>query len=224
MSVPSSPPLTPIQRCRTTECATPPNWFFCFWRKKKKKIWRIYSFYSTLSRSNENGYDDYMCKCTKSLTLQRYIIPKLQKILKHAFNCLKGCWMLPLKKVAVLKISNCWWGFLGTFVTSMLLLHLPDNLSRHGGVEIDCVVPQALSCLVTLSAATFEGFAYADLCSVAILGVVLDAVHILRAESKALGARCSDSASPPVRTQHWLNTTSHRGLGTLSRCWARAAH
>lgn len=148
-------------------------------KKKKKKIWRIYSFYSTLSRSNENGYDDYMCKCTKSLTLQRYIIPKLQKILKHAFNCLKGCWMLPLKKVAVLKISNCWWGFLGTFVTSMLLLHLPDNLSRHGGVEIDCVVPQALSCLVTLSAATFEGFAYADLCSVAILGVVLDAVHIL---------------------------------------------
>lgn len=189
MSVPSSPPLTPIQRCRTTECATPPNWFFCFWRKKKKKkIWRIYSFYSTLSRSNENGYDDYMCKCTKSLTLQRYIIPKLQKILKHAFNCLKGCWMLPLKKVAVLKISNCWWGFLGTFVTSMLLLHLPDNLSRHGGVEIDCVVPQALSCLVTLSAATFEGFAYADLCSVAILGVVLDAVHILRGRKQSV--RC----------------------------------
>lgn len=31
-----------------------------------------------------------MCKCTKSLTLQRYIIPKLQKILKHAFNFFKG--------------------------------------------------------------------------------------------------------------------------------------
>lgn len=120
-----------------------------------------------------------MCKCTKSLTLQRYIIPKLQKILKHAFNFLKGCWVLPLKKVAVLKISNCWWGFLGTFVTSMLLLHLPDDLSRHGGMEIDCVVPQALSCLVTLSTATFEWFAYADLCSVAVLRVVLDTVHIL---------------------------------------------
>jgi len=165
---------------------TPHPLILLFWRKKM--FWRIYSFYSTLSRSNENGYDDYMCKCTKSLTLQRYIIPKLQKILKHAFNCLKGCWMLPLKKVAVLKISNCWWGFLGTFVTSMLLLHLPDNLSRHGGVEIDCVVPQALSCLVTLSAATFEGFASADLCSVAILGVVLDAVHILRGRKQSV--RC----------------------------------
>lgn len=87
--------------------------------------------------------------------------------------------MLPLKKVAVLKISNCWWGFLGTFVTSMLLLHLPDNLSRHGGMEIDCVVPQALSCLVTLSTATFEWFAYADLRSVAVLGMVLYTVHIL---------------------------------------------
>lgn len=70
----------------------------------------------------------------------------------------------------------------------MLLLHLPDNLSRHGGVEIDCVVPQALSCLVTLSAATFEGFAYTDLCSVAILGVVLDAVHILRGRKQSV--RC----------------------------------
>lgn len=97
---------------------------------------------------------------------------------------LKGCWMLPLKKVAVLKISNCWWGFLGTFVTSMLLLHLPDNLSRHGGVEIDCVVPQALSCLVTLSTATFEWFAYADLRSVAVLGVVLYTVHILWARKQ----------------------------------------
>lgn len=142
-------------------------------------FWGTYSFYSTLSQSNENGYDDNMCKCTKSLTLQRYIIPKLQKILKHAFNFLKGCWVLPLKKVAVLKISNCWWGYLGTFVTSMLLLHLPDDLSRHGGMEIDCVVPQALSCLVTLSTATFEWFAYADLCSVAVLGVVLDTIHIL---------------------------------------------
>lgn len=61
----------------------------------------------------------------------------------------------------------------------MLLLHLPDNLSRHRGVEIDCVVPQALSCLVTLTTTTFEWFADADLCSVTILSVVLYAIHIL---------------------------------------------
>lgn len=61
----------------------------------------------------------------------------------------------------------------------MLLLHLPDNLSRHWGVEIDCVVPQALSCLVTLTTTTFEWFADTDLCSVTILGVVLYAIHIL---------------------------------------------
>lgn len=61
----------------------------------------------------------------------------------------------------------------------MLLLHLPDNLSRHRGMEIDCVVPQALSCLVTLTTTTFEWFADTNLCSVTILGVVLDAIHIL---------------------------------------------
>lgn len=87
--------------------------------------------------------------------------------------------MLPLKKVAVFKISNCWWGFLGTVMTSMLLLHLPDNLSRHWGMEIDCVVPQALSCLVTLTTAAFEWFADTNLCSVTILSMVLYAIHIL---------------------------------------------
>lgn len=61
----------------------------------------------------------------------------------------------------------------------MLLLHLPDDLSRHRGVEIDCVVPQALSCLVTLTTTTFEWFAHTNLCSVTILGVVLYAIHIL---------------------------------------------
>lgn len=64
-------------------------------------------------------------------------------------------------------------------MTSMLLLHLPDNLSRHRGVEIDCVVPQALSGLVTLSTPTFEWFADTNLCSVTILSVVLYAIHIL---------------------------------------------
>lgn len=64
-------------------------------------------------------------------------------------------------------------------MTSMLLLHFPDNLSRHRGVEIDCVVPQALSGLVTLSTPTFEWFADTNLCSVTILSVVLYAIHIL---------------------------------------------
>lgn len=70
-------------------------------------------------------------------------------------------------------------GFLGTFVTSVLLLHLPNNLSRHGGMEIDCMVPQALSCLVTLSTATFKWLPHTDLCSVAVLGMVFYTIHIL---------------------------------------------
>lgn len=61
----------------------------------------------------------------------------------------------------------------------MLLLHLPDNLSRHRGMEIDCVMPQALSCLVTLTTTTFEWFTDTNLCSVTILSMVLYAVHIL---------------------------------------------
>lgn len=61
----------------------------------------------------------------------------------------------------------------------MLLLHFPDNLSRHRGMEIDCVVPQALSCLVTLTTTTFEWFADTNLRSVTILSVVLYAIHIL---------------------------------------------
>lgn len=46
-------------------------------------------------------------------------------------------------------------------------------------MEIDCVMPQALSCLVTLTTATFEWFADTNLCSMTILSVVLDAIHIL---------------------------------------------
>lgn len=64
-------------------------------------------------------------------------------------------------------------------MTSMLLLHLPDDLSRYRGMEIDCVVPQALSCLVTLPTATFEWFADTNLCSVTILSVIFYAIHIL---------------------------------------------
>lgn len=61
----------------------------------------------------------------------------------------------------------------------MLLLHLPDNLSRHRGMEIDCVMPQALSCLVTLTTTTLEWFTDTNLCSVTILSMVLYAIHIL---------------------------------------------
>lgn len=46
-------------------------------------------------------------------------------------------------------------------------------------MEIDCVVPQALSCLVTLPTPAFEWFADANLCSVTILSMVLYAIHIL---------------------------------------------
>lgn len=62
---------------------------------------------------------------------------------------------------------------------SVLLLHLPDDLSRHRRVESDRVVPQALGCLVTLAAAAFEWFADTNLCSVTILSMVLYAVHVL---------------------------------------------
>lgn len=41
------------------------------------------------------------------------------------------------------------------------------------------MVPQALSCLVTLPASTFEWFADTNLCSVTVLSVVLYAIHIL---------------------------------------------
>lgn len=43
--------------------------FILFWGKCAEEP-RAFLF-STLYQSNENGYDDYMCKCTKSLTLQR---------------------------------------------------------------------------------------------------------------------------------------------------------
>lgn len=63
--------------------------------------------------------------------------------------------------------------------TSSPSLHLPDDLSRHGRVKIDCMVSQALRGLVTLATTTLEGFADADLCSVAILGMVLNAIDVL---------------------------------------------
>lgn len=46
-------------------------------------------------------------------------------------------------------------------------------------MKIDCVVTETLSCLVTLPAAAFEGFADSYLCSVAVLGMVLNTIYIL---------------------------------------------
>lgn len=98
ISVPAPPSPSWCQFNTTKQYATCPQFYFVL----GEMCWRPRAFccclFSTLYQSNENGYGDYMCKCTKSVTLQRYIIPKLQKNLKHAFNFLKGCWMLPLKK------------------------------------------------------------------------------------------------------------------------------
>lgn len=131
--------------------------------------------------------------------------------------------MLPLKKVAVFKISNCWWGFLGTVMTSMLLLHLPDNLSRHWGMEIDCVVPQALSCLVTLTTAAFEWFADTNLCSVTILSMVLYAIHILwrRQKHRPLDAvtQClSDGGRPQCGSDAILDVSWKAAVCPLGFC------
>lgn len=102
MSVPASPPPPSWYHCSTTkQYATCPQFYFVLGKCAEEP--RAFLF-STLYQSNENGYDDYMCKCTKSLTLQRYIIPKLQKNLKHAFLILFIRGLLnasPEKKVAV---------------------------------------------------------------------------------------------------------------------------
>lgn len=52
-------------------------------------------------------------------------------------------------------------------------------------MEVDGVVSQALRSLVALATATLEGFPHTDLRAVAILGVVLDAVHILKRQRTA---------------------------------------
>lgn len=59
-------------------------------------------------------------------------------------------------------------------------LHLADDVSGHGRVEVDGVMPETLRRLVALPAAALEGFAHLDLGPVAVLGVILDPVHILQ--------------------------------------------
>lgn len=76
-------------------------------------------------------------------------------------------------------------------------------------MEIDCVVPQALSCLVTLTTTTFEWLAHTDLCSVTILSVVLYAVHVLRTredhilEGVILSVRLGKTASARQSAPGW---------------------
>lgn len=59
-------------------------------------------------------------------------------------------------------------------------LHLADDVSGDGRVEVDGVVPQPLRRLVALPTATLEGLPNTNLSPVAVLGVVLDPIDILR--------------------------------------------
>lgn len=65
-----------------------------------------------------------------------------------------------------------------------LALNFAQDLSGDWWVKVDGVVSQALRCLVALATATLEGFPHADLRTVAVLGVVLDAIHILKRETR----------------------------------------
>lgn len=70
-------------------------------------------------------------------------------------------------------------GAVDWFDHGLLALNLAQDLSGDRWVEVDGVVSQALRGLVALAAATLEGFPHTDLRAVAILGMVLDTVHIL---------------------------------------------
>ena len=69
--------------------------------------------------------------------------------------------------------GECW------SLTQALLLHLADDVSRDGWVEVDGVVAETLRCFVALPTSALEGFAHPYLGSVAILGMILDPIHIL---------------------------------------------
>lgn len=69
--------------------------------------------------------------------------------------------------------GECW------LLTPSLLLHLADDVSRDGWVEVDGVVAETLRCFVALPTPALEGFAHPYLGSVAVLGMILDPVHIL---------------------------------------------
>lgn len=81
--------------------------------------------------------------------------------------------------------QGCDWGsWLAGVTQGSSALDLAQDLGGDGRVEVDGVVPQALRGLVALAAAALEGLAHADLRAVAVLGVVLDAVHILKRRRK----------------------------------------
>lgn len=61
----------------------------------------------------------------------------------------------------------------------LLLLHLSKNICRNGWVKVDGVVAETLRRFVALATPALKRFAHPDLCSVAILGVIFDSIHIL---------------------------------------------
>ncbi len=68
-----------------------------------------------------------------------------------------------------------------------LLLHLADDVGRDGRVEVDGVVSKPLRAFVAFTTPALEGLPNADLSAVAVLGVVLDTIHILKQEDQCLG-------------------------------------
>lgn len=68
--------------------------------------------------------------------------------------------------------------------TPPLLLLLTEAVSRDGWMKVDGVVPETLRCLVALPTAAFKRFAHPDLGPVSVLGMILDAVHILLRDKK----------------------------------------
>lgn len=61
----------------------------------------------------------------------------------------------------------------------LLLLQLSKNICGDGRVEVDSVVAETLRRFVALPTPALERFAHPYLGSVAILGMILDSVHVL---------------------------------------------
>lgn len=70
--------------------------------------------------------------------------------------------------------GECW-----SWLTRSLLLHLADDVSGDGWVEVDGVVAETLRCFVAFPTPALEGFANPYLGSVAVLGMILDPIDIL---------------------------------------------
>lgn len=61
-----------------------------------------------------------------------------------------------------------------------LLLHLTDDVSRDRGVKVDGVVSKPLRAFVAFTTPALERLANTNLSAMAILGVVLNTIHILK--------------------------------------------